>query len=43
MKERFREAITSRHLVLTLDGWAVVAALLAALLVRTGVLKHVPW
>ncbi len=29
--------------VLTLDGWAVAAALLAALLVRAGVLKHVPW
>jgi len=28
---------------LSLDGWAVVIALLAALLVRAGVLNHIPW
>lgn len=28
---------------LSLDSWAVVVALLAALLVRAGVLKHIPW
>ena len=28
---------------LSLDSWAVVLALLAALLVRAGVFKHVPW
>ena len=28
---------------LSLDGWAVLAALLAALLVRAGVFKHIPW
>lgn len=28
---------------LSLDGWAVATALLLALLVRSGVLKHVPW
>jgi hypothetical protein len=28
---------------LSLDSWAVVAALLAALLVRAGVFKHIPW
>jgi hypothetical protein len=28
---------------LSLDSWAVVIALLAALLVRTGVFKHIPW
>ena len=28
---------------LSLDTWAVILALLAALLVRTGVLKSVPW
>jgi len=27
----------------SLDTWAVFLALLAALLVRVGVLKHVPW
>lgn len=28
---------------LSLDTWAVVAAFLAALLVRAGVVKHIPW
>jgi hypothetical protein len=28
---------------LSLDTWAVLVALLAALLVRAGVLKHIPW
>jgi hypothetical protein len=28
---------------LSLDAWAVAAAFVLALLVRTGVLKHVPW
>lgn len=28
---------------LSLDSWAVVLALLAALLVRAGVVKHIPW
>jgi len=28
---------------LSLDTWAVVVALLLALLVRVGVFKHVPW
>ena len=29
--------------VLSLDTWAVILALAAALLVRTGVLKSIPW
>jgi hypothetical protein len=29
--------------LLSLDSWAVVAALLAALLIRAGVLTRVPW
>jgi hypothetical protein len=28
---------------LSLDTWAVLVALLLALLVRTGILKHIPW
>jgi hypothetical protein len=28
---------------LSLDVWAVTTALVLALLVRTGVLKHIPW
>ena len=27
----------------SLDSWAVLFALLAALLIRVGVLKHIPW
>jgi hypothetical protein len=29
--------------LLSVDSWAVVAALLAALLIRAGVLPRVPW
>ncbi|HKT45971.1 MAG TPA: hypothetical protein VJP87_00470 [Candidatus Acidoferrales bacterium] len=28
---------------LSFDTWAVLLAVLAALLIRVGVLKHVPW
>jgi hypothetical protein len=28
---------------LSLDTWAVLVALVAALLVRAGVFKHIPW
>ena len=28
---------------LSLDGWAVLLAFLAALLVRAGIFHHVPW
>lgn len=28
---------------LSLDSWAVVVALLAALLIRAGVFRHIPW
>jgi len=28
---------------ISLDTWAVAVALAAALLVRAGVLKHIPW
>jgi hypothetical protein len=28
---------------LSLDTWAVLAALVAALLIRAGVFKHIPW
>jgi hypothetical protein len=32
-----------KNWLLSLDSWAVVAAFVAALLIRVGVLKHVPW
>jgi hypothetical protein len=28
---------------ISLDTWAVLFALAAALLIRTGLLKHIPW
>jgi hypothetical protein len=36
-----KEAPTKRGI--SLDEWAVVAALLLALIVRVGILKQVPW
>jgi hypothetical protein len=36
------EAIATRP-GLTLDWWAVLLALVLALLVRVGVLQHIPW
>lgn len=33
----------SGSLKISWDTWAVLAAFLAALLVRIGVVKHVPW
>jgi hypothetical protein len=32
-----------RSWLLSIDSWAVVAALLAALLIRAGVFTRVPW
>jgi len=32
-----------RNWLLSLDSWAVLAAFAAALLIRSGVLKHIPW
>jgi hypothetical protein len=34
---------TGNRWKLSLDTWAVLAAFLAALLVRAGVFKHIPW
>jgi hypothetical protein len=34
---------TTKKWILSLDTWAVVAAFVAALLIRVGVFKHVPW
>ena len=33
----------SSGLRLSLDAWAVIVAFLLAGIVRTGILKHVPW
>lgn len=37
------ESAVKRGLGLSLDGWAVLLALVLALLVRAGVLQHIPW
>jgi hypothetical protein len=34
---------SSRNLRISVDGWAVVLALFAALLIRAGLIKAVPW
>jgi hypothetical protein len=34
---------TSKSWLWSLDNWAVLAALAAALLIRAGVFKHIPW
>jgi len=37
------EKTGGRRFRISLDTWAVAIALVAALLVRAGLLKHVPW
>jgi hypothetical protein len=32
-----------KNWLLSLDSWAVLAAFAAALLIRAGVFKHIPW
>jgi hypothetical protein len=41
MSENAKEA--GKRKGLSLDTWAVLAALLAALLIRTGVVTRIPW
>jgi hypothetical protein len=36
-------AVQNRRAGLSLDVWAVLAALSLALMVRLGVLQHIPW
>lgn len=38
-----KAAAAPRKWLLSLDTWAVLAAFLAALLIRLGAFKHVPW
>jgi hypothetical protein len=37
------EPLAPRNRFLSLDTWAVLIALTAALLIRAGVVTHVPW
>jgi hypothetical protein len=34
---------TAKPPLLSLDSWAVIVALLAALLIRAGIIPRVPW
>ena len=43
MSEENNTAPTATRVGLSLDVWAVITAFLLALLVRVGVLKHIPW
>jgi hypothetical protein len=43
MSEENKIATTATQLGLSLDVWAVITAFLLAILVRVGILKHVPW
>ena len=43
MSEDNKIAKEATRIGLSLDVWAVITALVLALLVRVGVLKHVPW
>jgi hypothetical protein len=38
-----KKAVTARHFKISLDTWPVLAAFLAALLIRIGVIEHVTW
>ena len=43
MSESKKEVTEMKRRGLSLDTWAVLAAFLAALLIRAGILKHIPW
>jgi hypothetical protein len=43
MSTETKSVESGSHWKLSLDTWAVLAAFLAALLIRAGVFKHIPW
>ncbi|HEY4740129.1 MAG TPA: hypothetical protein VIH76_05995 [Candidatus Acidoferrales bacterium] len=43
MTSQVKSEQPQKRFAIPVDGWAVTLALLAALLVRAGVIKHVPW
>lgn len=43
MSAETKAVSTRKNWLLSLDSWAVVAAFAAALLIRAGVFKHIPW
>lgn len=43
MTQSSTKPVERRKFHLSLDTWAVLAALLAAVLIRTGIIARVPW
>ncbi len=43
MSDKPRTSPQNRRLRLTVDGWAIAAALVLALLVRMDLIRRVPW
>jgi hypothetical protein len=43
MSEEERALGVSRKWLFSVDTWAVLAAFLAALLIRAGAFRHIPW
>lgn len=43
MASEVKVTVEQKRWGLSLDGWAVLAALFLALLVRVGIFRHVPW
>jgi hypothetical protein len=43
MSAQVKSAGSGSRWKVSLDTWAVLAAFLAALLIRAGVFKHIPW
>ena len=43
MSSEQREVNAGSRWKLSLDAWAVVVAFVAALLIRAGVFRHIPW
>lgn len=43
MSKDTKSVAIARQRGLSLDGWAVLLAFLAALLVRAGIFRHIPW
>jgi hypothetical protein len=43
MPQSSEKAIDQKKFQLSLDSWAVIVALLSALLIRTGIISRVPW
>ena len=43
MSQSTASEVPKKKFALSLDTWAVIVALLAAILIRTGVIPRVPW